>query len=101
MTIASWRSVSMPLLCPSAFHADDSDDAIARVDELLRLDAPLSPGGSPFLKPAPEGLMSPILALVRRVVVEDLDLLVKSGPVRLARRLEVLDHPLDYLHVLT
>src|SRR5437016_2741953 len=55
-----------PSLC---VHANKDHDRVASIHELVRLDAPFSPGGSPILKPASNALVPLIIALVRGVVV--------------------------------
>src|SRR5207245_940394 len=62
-------------------HANDRYDVVVSIDELLRLDAPFGPSGSPIIKPASNARMSPIYAsLVRGVVVVDLGLLIDHAP---------------------
>jgi hypothetical protein len=67
---------------------------------LDRLDAPLSPGCSPLLKPSREALVTPVVALVGGVVVMNLDLGVSRVPKQLARRDQVPQHSLSKLHIL-
>src|SRR5436305_1015761 len=111
-TSAVCRSITSALPLPVArldldaaasslcLHANEDDNRVAGVNELLRLDAPCSPRGSPLLKPACHACMSAINTLVRGVVVIDLDILVKHLPLRLARRDEAGEASLDKFYVL-
>ena len=42
---------------PRCLHANEDHDRVASIDELVRLDAPFSPGGSPILKVARKALV--------------------------------------------
>src|SRR5918995_4644072 len=85
---------------PTSFgpHAEDGDDAIARVDELLGLKRPLRPGGAPLLEPAGNAFTTAVLAALRDVVVMDLDLFIDRVQIRLARA-DALESASDELDV--
>jgi hypothetical protein len=65
---------------PCGLNANEHDDRFARVDELVRFDAPLSPRGTPIREPAADARVPFVLALIRSVVVVDQDTLVKPRP---------------------
>src|SRR6266516_6122848 len=69
-------------------HANNDDHSVAGVYELLRLEAPLGPRVSPVPEPAFNASAPPIRALVRGVVVVDLDPLVEHVPGQLSGRKE-------------
>src|SRR5436190_11793407 len=85
---------------PLGVHAYEDHDRVARIDELVDLDAPLSPRGSPVFKPARQALMASIVALIGRVVIVDLDRFMEEIPGRLASPRVALPAFPHELHVL-
>ena len=75
-------------------HANNDDHSVVDVYELLWLEAPFGPRVSPVLEPAFNANAPPIRALVRGIVVVDLDPLVEHVPGQLSGREEALIEPL-------
>src|SRR5437764_13151227 len=83
---------------PLCLHPNKDHYRVAGVDELVQLDAPLSPRFSPVLKPPRQAVVSAVVALVGGVVVMNLDLGISRVPENLARRDQMSQHSLNKLH---
>src|SRR5690242_10779685 len=78
---------------------DEHQDRVARLDEVFDLDAPLGPCRAPVFDPALPAGVPDVIALVRRLVIADLQGLGEVVPDRLAGSLKMLEAAPDDLDV--
>jgi hypothetical protein len=81
----------MPLPCPGRLLDYEHDDALACIEEVLRLHRVVRPRCAPVFEPARKASVAAVLTRVHDVVVVDLDLLVDDVPRRLPGRRQALE----------
>src|SRR5512132_3704370 len=88
-------------LASPGMNAENGDDALTSLDELLRIPTPAFPAALPVGLPTKQSFQPPVLTRLRYVVVVDLDLRVESfkGRFQVAAYVRVVGTAHD-LHVL-